>query len=180
MLNNIIISTKVDLDSAIQLLPDGSVIWGDKRTTLLRAGDCIDGNGIVISDRKETDFIGNPEAINHIHMLPEVTIAGEGTEKRREAKAYKTYMEKLCKEIDKNDNDIEFIKEKLWVKTRKEATKYRKRLNSLESENSELKIDFDIFVHFGTQDEWQLFRSEVNADLKPLMQDIAKLKGELL
>jgi len=180
MLDNKIIPGTIQIDTSIQLLANGIVVWGNKTSTILRPGDCIDDSGIVYSERKETDFIGNPRALNHIHMLPEVTISGAAKADNSELGNYKNYMEKLYKNIELNDYYITLIKEKLWTKTRKEATKYRRKINSLERENMELKIDFDIFMHYGVFEDWPLFRVEKNEDLKLLVQDIAALKSELL
>jgi hypothetical protein len=179
MHNNKMITVTVNIDSMTQLLVNGVVVWDDKSTTILRHGDCIDESGIVYSERKETDFIGDTNALNHIHMLPEATVTAEKKTNKSEMKNYMLYMEKLYKDIDVNDFEITFIKQKLQTLTKQETTKFRKKLNSLEKENMELKISFDIFVHFGIMDDWHLFRAEMNGDLKPLVQDIAMMKGEL-
>lgn len=179
MLNNKIMTNTVTIDTLSQLLANGIVVWGDKSTTILRPGDCIDDNGFVYSERNETDFIGNPKALNHIHMLPEVTVSAEGNVNKSELQIYTDYMENLYKQIEKNDYEISLIKEKLWVKSRKDATKYRKKLNSLERENADMKIDFDTFIHFGSVSNWQLLREEMNQDLQPLAQDIAMMKKEV-
>lgn len=179
MLNNKVITSTVYIDTLTQLLANGIVIWGDKSTTFLRPGDCIDDSGFVYSERNETDFIGNPHALNHIHMLPLVTVTGEAETTNSEVRIYTEYMERIYKQIEKNDYEISLIKEKLWTKSRKDATKYRKKLHSLERENVDLKIDFDTFVHFGPLSEWKSFRAEMNADIKPLVQDISSMKSEL-
>ena len=178
-LNNKPVKGTVMIDSVTQLLANGIVIWGDRSTTILRPGDCIDDSGIVYSDRAEIDFIGNPHALNHIHMLPEVSVTGIGNVNKSEFHNYTSYMERLYKQIEKNDFEIAVIKEKLWTKSRREASKYRRKLISLERENTDLKIDFDNFVHFGILDDWKLFRGEMNDDLKPLASDIDLMKGEL-
>jgi transketolase len=88
-------------------------------------------------------------------------------------------MEQLYKDFEVNDYNIAFVKEKLQIKTRKEATKYRKKLNSIERTNTELKIDFDIFIHFGIPEDWHLFREEMNDYQKMLVLDLAAMKSEL-
>jgi len=179
MLNDEIINATIKIDSISQLSPNGVVIWGDRSSTILRTGDCINDSGVVISFRPETDFIGNQNALNHIHMLPEATVTDESITNKSDIINYNAYMARLYKDIEKNDYEISIIKEKLWTMHRKEATKYRKKLNTLDNQNRELKIDYDTFIHFGLLNEWTKFRAEMNGDLKAVVQDITSMKSEL-
>ena len=183
--DNKIITGAVHIDSVTQLQDNGMVIWRDKSTTTLRPGDCIDEMGIIYSERNETDFTGDTNALNHIHLLPEVAVTGERIIKTpsalnvSEGKNYVLYMEELYKEFKVNDYDISLIKEKMHIKTGKEMTKFRKALRYLEDVNTELKIDFDAFVHYGVLEDWHLFREEMNEYLGVLKEDIAFVKGKL-
>jgi hypothetical protein len=185
MHDNKIINNEVIIDLSTKLLSNGMIVWSDKSTTLLRIGDCIDGRGIIYSERDETDFIGDSNALNHIHMLPELTVTGEkkvnssSSLNESDRNNYIHYLEKLYKDFELNDFDIAFIKDKLRTKTRNEVTQYRKKLNTLEKENVELKIDYDIFIHYGEISDWKLFRKEMNEDLISLVQDLSMMKEKL-
>src|SRR5690349_14459954 len=170
MLDDKIVTGTVNIDSVTQLQDNGIVIWRDKSTTTLRAGDCIDEMGIIYSDRNEIDFRGDTNALNHIHFLPEVTVTGERIIKApsalsaSEGKNYMNYMEQLYNECNVNDYHISLIKEQIQTKTiptAKLEKKFRKALRYLEGLNTELKIDFDTFVHFGVLEDWHLFREEM-------------------
>ncbi|CAN5399821.1 hypothetical protein BH11BAC1_BH11BAC1_07160 [soil metagenome] len=183
--NGEVLTVPQTIDNGTQLLTDGIVVWRDGSRTILRLGDCIDMNAVIYSERRATDFVGDERALNHIHLLPEVNITEEKgltiEDKTREfpSSNYESYMVKAYKAIEENDFVITSIKEKLLTKSGRSARSLKRKLNSLEQENLELKIDFDAYVHYGS-DNWRLFRKEFNEDMKPVVQDLALLKAKLM
>lgn len=171
-----IVSTPIELGVHAQLLPNGEVNWADNSKTILHDGDCIDEQGIIYSANSNKDFSGNENALNHIHLLPEATITGERITKSDSTNDnLEVYLREAYLDLEENDYMIEVIKEKLLSFGSNSNKLLFKQLANLESENQELKADFDLYVHFG-KGNWRLFKNQFNADLKPLKDDLNILK----
>ena len=178
--NETILKNPVILESHAQLLPNGTVIWGDKSRTILNDGDFIDESGIIYTRNPERDFSGDKRALNHIHMLPEAIIIGERDHSAlKPDSGFIAYMKRVYNTIQENDYEISILKEKIIAAESQNSKKMVRKIKSLEKENMELKIEFDNYIHYGTG-SWFTFRDEFNEELKPLMKDLAMLRnGEL-
>jgi hypothetical protein len=124
------------------------------------------------------------------YLLPEVsiaevvqpaTLADDESELRADEfdkLDMRLYTVKLEKQIAKNETVIASIKEKLQPQRGKEALKKWKQVTALEVQNEELKRDLSEYLHYG-KGSWTLFKEDFNEDMRPLVDDLAKMEQEV-
>ena len=91
---------------------------------------------------------------------------------------FKLYAMKAEKEIAQNEKSISFIKSELKKQRGGKAIQLWHQLTSLDLENQQLKDDLWNYIHYGLG-SWREFKEEFNEDIRPLMDDLLKIKNEV-
>jgi hypothetical protein len=129
-------------------------------------------------------------AINPGYLLPEVTVSEEvqpGSLASDEIAAradnfasldMRLFTVRIEKQIAKNEEAIVSIKERVQEERGKTAVKHWKQLSTLEIQNEELKKGLWDYLHYGKGD-WISFKEDVEEDIGPLSEDLARLENEI-
>jgi hypothetical protein len=146
---------------------------------------CIGVNAQTPSNSKNEN-----EGLQNAVLLPEVVItdelglnslADDDNAERAEgfqSADFQKYVSKIERAIIRNDNNISSIKMKLLNERGEEAVKGWRKITSLEIENYELKRELLDYLHYG-KGNWNLFKKEMNEDLRPLAEELEVLNNEL-
>ena len=133
---------------------------------------------------------GSSDTVLAGNVLPEAfitdeyfirTLEGDENPARAEdfqATQFKAYAIKAEKEIAENEKNIVLIRQQLKKERGRKAIKHWRELAVLEIENEQLKDELWTYLHYGAGD-WIQFCKEFNDELRPLAQDLVRLKEEL-